>query len=319
MIADILMSTYNGERYITEQIQSIQQQHFKQWRLWIRDDGSQDNTRAIIEQFAKQDSRIALVTTASTNNIGVVQSFYELKEFALKQEQIADYFFFCDQDDVWLPNKLQVCIERAELESKDVALAVYTDLSVVDSNLQTIHKSMIQTQSNHPNTTLASELTENTVTGGTLMINRTAATLWNTHKNLLMHDWYLALMCATCGKLVYVDEITELYRQHEDNVLGARSWQTRLRQITHPFNFFNKFWKFFTDSQLQAKELLHSGIEICDEDRTLLTVFTQILDYNTIQRIRAINKFGLRKNRLIRSILYQALLITKIGYPSKVK
>ena len=98
---DILLSTYNGEKYLNEQIISIQNQSEKDWRLLVRDDGSSDNTLRLLEYFASQDKRIILIKD-DKGNLGVVRSF----EILLAQSN-ADYIMFADQDDVWLANKIR--------------------------------------------------------------------------------------------------------------------------------------------------------------------------------------------------------------------
>ena len=117
----------------------------------------------------------------------------------------ADYYFFSDQDDIWLEDKLAVTLAEAQKYDSQKPLLVYTDLKIVDRDLNVLHESMIKTQSDHANTELVQELTENTVTGGTAMINHVLAELWTSTDDLLMHDWYLALLASALGNLAYVD------------------------------------------------------------------------------------------------------------------
>lgn len=197
MKVNILMSTYNGERFIREQLESIIQQTYTDWTLLIRDDGSTDRTTAIIEEYVARDARIRWINQGDVHNLGVIQSF-----FTLVKTEPADLYFFSDQDDVWLPDKLQICLEKANGQTSHQPLLVYTDLKVVNQSLEVINDSMIKSQSHHANTTLLQELTENTVTGGTMMINHALAERWTETDQLLMHDWYLALLAAAFGQLV---------------------------------------------------------------------------------------------------------------------
>lgn len=220
MKVTILMSTYNGEQFLAEQIESIRQQTYTDWQLLIRDDGSKDRTREIIQDFCQKDNRIHFVNSDSVENLGVIKSF-----FHLLKHQMSDVYFFSDQDDVWLPEKVEMQLEEAIKYDDNQPLLVYTDLKVVDQELNVVHESMIRTQSDHANTELLQEITENTVTGGVSMINQALADLWTGQEeyDLLMHDWYLALLAAAFGHLVYIDRPSELYRQHSNNVLGART------------------------------------------------------------------------------------------------
>ena len=102
MKINIVMSTYNGEQFLAEQIDSIQQQTFKDWQLLIRDDGSSDQTPEIIKSFVAQDPRIVFINEHDRENFGVIKNFFTL----IKHDK-ADYYFFSDQDDVWLEDKLE--------------------------------------------------------------------------------------------------------------------------------------------------------------------------------------------------------------------
>ena len=173
MKVTILLSTYNGEQFLAEQIKSIQEQTYKGWQLLIRDDGSTDGTRAVIEDFCRKDDRIAFINRENLQNLGVIQSFHSLLQY-----QDSDFYLFSDQDDVWLPDKIAMQLAEADKYDSSLPLLVYTDLKVVDQELQVVHESMIRTQSDRANTELIQELTENTVTGGVSMINRALAQLW---------------------------------------------------------------------------------------------------------------------------------------------
>ena len=166
MKVNILLSTYNGEQYLKEQVKSIQDQTYRDWQLLIRDDGSTYGTVEIIQELVAQDERIRFINQGAIENLGVIKSFHAL----LKYEK-ADLYCFSDQDDVWLPEKITLQVAEAAKHPQEVPLLVYTDLKVVDENLNVQHESMIRTQSDHANTELIQELTENTVTGGVAMIN----------------------------------------------------------------------------------------------------------------------------------------------------
>lgn len=246
MSVNILMSTYNGEKFVAEQIESIQKQTYTDWNLIIRDDGSKDGTCEIIENFINNDSRIKLIRA---ENVGVIKSFHEL----VINNNDADFYFFADQDDYWLPEKLTIMLEEAKKHDNTIPVMYYTDLKVTDKDLNVTSESMIRSQSDHANTSLVQELTENTVTGGASMINHELAKLWQTTNDIIMHDWYLAIVAAALGELVYIDQPTHLYRQHDSNVLGARTLAKRIRKWTHPNLWFEKYWWLITASQKQAQ------------------------------------------------------------------
>ncbi|MGT2744064.1 glycosyltransferase family 2 protein [Streptococcus phocae subsp. phocae] len=307
MNINILLSTYNGERFLAEQIQSIQKQTVTDWTLLIRDDGSSDRTREIIQEFVAQDPRIKCINSEKDENLGVVKNF-----FTLLKHQEADFYFFSDQDDVWLEDKLALSLAEAEKHSAQTPLLVYTDLKVVNQNLEVIYDSMIRTQSAHANTTLVQELTENTVTGGTMMINQALAAYWTSCENLLMHDWYLALLATVKGKLVYLDVATELYRQHDNNVLGARTWSKRVKNWIRPTALIQKYWWLITSSQKQAQSLL--ALPLTPNDRAMIQTYVDLLKKPLPQRLAALRQYGFRKNRIFHTIIFRALVMTKCGY-----
>lgn len=307
MKVNILMSTYNGQQFLAEQIRSIQEQTFSDWALLIRDDGSSDQTKDLLHDFARQDSRIRLIDVEEQNNLGVIKSFHRLVQY-----EKADYYFFSDQDDVWLPDKLEVSLREAQSYPTDQPLMVYMDLTVVNQDLQVMTESMIRSQSHHANTELVQELTENTVTGGVAMINHALAELWSETEDILMHDWYLALLASALGKLVFIDKPGELYRQHADNVLGARTLSKRFKKWIRPHILFKVYWDLIKNSQKQASFLLDKPL--LPAHRELVEAFVTIMDKPMLERYQTLRKYGLRKNKGFHTFVFTTLIVTKFAY-----
>ena len=307
------MSTYNGEKFVAEQIESIQKQTHTEWHLIIRDDGSTDKTCEIVGDFANKDSRIKLIRA---ENVGVIKSFYEL----IKNNNEADFYFFADQDDYWLPEKLTVMLAEAKKHDNRKPVMYYTDLTVTDKVLNVTAKSMIRSQSDHANTKLVQELTENTVTGGASMINHELAKLWQTTNDIIMHDWYLALVAVALGELVYIDQPTHLYRQHDANVLGARTLSKRIKKWLHPHLWFEKYWGLITASQKQAQKLLTENLSAMSEaDKALVTAYVTILEQPKEKRRQILAQYDLRKNKNYHTSIFRTLIITKFAYKGKNK
>lgn len=292
MKVNILMSTYNGQQFLAEQIRSIQEQSYTDWTLFIRDDGSSDNTKEILKDFEHQDSRIHLIDSDKSDNLGVIKSFHKLVN-----HDRADYYFFSDQDDVWLPNKLELSLKEAQNYLADLPLMVYMDLKVVNQDLEIMTESMVKSQSHHANTELVQELTENTVTGGVAMINHALAEMWQETDDILMHDWYLALLASAFGNLVFIDQPGELYRQHSDNVLGARTLSKRFKKWIRPHILFAVYWDLIKNSQKQARHLLQ--MPLSQSNRELIEAFVTIMDKPMLDRFRILRKYGLRKNKAL--------------------
>lgn len=213
-----------------------------------------------------------------------------------------------------MPDKLAIQLAAAEKYDASVPLLVYTDLKVVDQELNVVHESMIRTQSDHSNTELIQELTENTVTGGVSMINQALADLWTGQEEyeLLMHDWYLGLLASAFGQLVYLDQPGELYRQHSNNVLGARTLRKRMKNWIHPSRLFAKYWKLIKDSQTQARNLLSQPLTA--ENREIIENFVTIMEVPFVERLRRIRKYGYRKNRAFHTLVFTTLILTKFAY-----
>lgn len=216
---DILLATYNGERYISAQLDSLLRQTWPDFRVLIRDDGSSDATRQIVRQYAaSHPTRIVLFD--DHRNLGVVANFAELMRLS-----DAPYIMLCDQDDVWLPGKVQstfAALKRLEQRhGSDVPLLVHTDLRVVDEALQTIAPSFLKQAHLHTGHTLGRLLIKNNVTGCTTIFNRVLLEkALPIPSSCMMHDWWLALVAAAFGHAAFLPRADILYRQHSRNVAG---------------------------------------------------------------------------------------------------
>ena len=311
MKVNIVLSTYNGARFLAEQLESIQKQTFTDWQLLIRDDGSTDITPQIIAEFVKADPRIHFINEHDRQNFGVIKNFFTLVKY-----EKADYYFFSDQDDVWLPDKMATMLDEVIHHDKSQPLMIYMDLSVVDQDLNVTHPSMICSQSHHANTTLLAELTENTVTGGVAMINHALAEKWEDTDDVIMHDWYLALLATATGKLVYIDKPGELYRQHDNNVLGARTFRKRLAKWLNPLQALEKYWWLITTSQRQA-ELLLGQPDLSTIQRELIGAYVGLINNGMMQRINLLKKYQFKKNKRFHTVVFRTLIVTKLGYRKK--
>ncbi len=222
---DILMSTFNGERYLGEQIRSILGQTVSEFRIIVRDDGSTDRTFDLVEEFCREDDRVTLLSDGE-GNLGLRRSFMRLLEASE-----GEYFMFADQDDVWLPEKIERSIavirELESLSNKSEPLLVFTDLRVTNDMLETIDESLWHYQRLRPEISQDWKrlLAQNVVTGCTILANRAAA-----RASLpfalpeMMHDHWVAVNAARHGKIGYINEPTVLYRQHAANAEGSRDF-----------------------------------------------------------------------------------------------
>lgn len=217
---DILMATYNGEKYLKEQIESILNQTYTNIRLLISDDCSTDGTREIIKEYEKKDKRI--ITYFQEKNLGYVKNF----EFLLTKVE-NDIYMLSDQDDCWLPEKVE---HTYNCFKKNKADLVFTDLTVVDEKQNVVSKSfndMMNLTRKINKTIDTQELVYlyNCVTGCTIMAKKDMLEKVlpiPTNSKHIFHDHWIALVTSINGKIVYLPEKLINYRQHENNQIGAK-------------------------------------------------------------------------------------------------
>jgi len=255
----IILAAYNGERFIREQILSIQAQTHDKWQLLISDDGSTDNTVSIIQEFCSNDHRILLTRDSEHTRVGASANFGRLMHHAL--DTGADYVAFSDQDDVWkqdkLSSQLQVmkCIEART--GTRAPVLVYSDLEVVNQQLEQIHASFMSYQGipTKKNISLQTLLVQNFVTGCTMLVNRSLLQLAVPVPDTAhMHDWWVALCAASYGVMEYMPATTVQYRQHGENITGAGGIR-RLKQISTWRSTLKKMNRIFVRSFQQAASL----------------------------------------------------------------
>ncbi|HID4131986.1 TPA: glycosyltransferase family 2 protein [Pluralibacter gergoviae] len=220
----VLLSTYNGEKFLPEQLDSLLSQTYKNFTILIRDDGSHDNTLNIINEYCARERRI--VRLDDNVNIGCAASF-----LSLMCNTESDIYIFCDQDDVWASDKIERVIDYFSSQDMNQPILYHSDLRVVDEKLDVIHSSFLKYQKMSPVNAMGKNnlFIQNFVVGCTSAVNHTLVqlTLENItaqqFKNIAMHDWWLALTARLFGTIYYDDVQPILYRQHSNNVLGAKS------------------------------------------------------------------------------------------------
>lgn len=268
---DILMAAYNGEKYISEQVESILSQTFTDWRLLIRDDGSNDNTPAIIEEYAaKYPGKIEVIHDDAVCR-NATKNFFEL----LKHAE-ADYVMFCDQDDVWLPYKIQITydyMKKAERENPDKPVLIFTGLQIVDAELRSMDQLM---SLNFPERryTFKELILGNCAAGCTEMLNRKCYKgMGGFHEGIKYHDWWASLYASAFGVIVRVPMALILYRQHGDNAVGATKELNNKRGFTY---YLNKIWEYcrnplykITDRITRMKSLIKETHINCRNYRSL--------------------------------------------------
>lgn len=220
----ILLATYNGERFLREQIESLYAQTLQGWTVYVHDDGSTDGTKAILDEYAQTKDNFVVLDYPSQG--GASANFFSLLKFVN-----ASYYFFADQDDVWMAEKMERCMARMELaenEDTDRPVLVCCDACVTDASLNVLSPSLWECSGAHPEflTNFDESAATPFVTGCTMLINRKAkdSVLWQQTDKATMHDAFITLCVFKAhGEVVPLRESLMYYRQHGDNTLGAYS------------------------------------------------------------------------------------------------
>ena len=225
---DIALATFNGERYLPELLDSIQQQTHDNWHLIVGDDGSTDGTVEILNAFATAHPAQTTLLPA-TNQLGVKDNFSRILQACR-----SDYAMPADQDDVWLPNKIECSLHLAQTlemgHQANTPVLVHSDASVTNETLQLLDPSFWHHQNLCPEYGLKFKnlLVQNVITGCTVLANRALLDMaLPIPPESIVHDWWMGLTAAAFGKIGYLTEPTLLYRQHANNQVGAKEWSTQ--------------------------------------------------------------------------------------------
>ena len=298
----ILLTSYNGEKYIGELLYSLEGQTDTRFDLYIRDDGSSDETITVIETFLSHSS-FPVTLLPQGENLGAAQNFAALLQYTLKKKQYR-YFMFCDQDDVWLPEKVEEtykAMQKTESLNPDTPILIHTDLQVTDEKLNLLHPSYWAYQHIDPNyDSLNRLLIQNVITGCTAMINHPLAKITNEiPKTVIMHDWWIGLAAAAFGRIEALPLSGVSYRQHDKNDTGATAYN--LAAITaRAFSLFSFSFDKYTR---QARSFLKVfGDRLDEEQKELLEAFISIENSSWLKGKMTLAKYRFLKQHWMRNI-----------------
>ncbi|MBR0559865.1 glycosyltransferase [Neokomagataea anthophila] len=293
----ILLSIYNGEAYLAEQLASFLIQSHTEWHLYWRDDGSTDNSRAIMEAFTRTDGAGRCTEIISPcQRLGTTASFMAL----LCTAPDAPYYAFADQDDVWLPQKLSWAVKTLARTPHNEAHLYCARQFLTDENLNILGQSahIIRPPSLH------NAVTQNIASGMSIVFNntlrKTLAQLDKTPPNAF-HDWWALLVtCATGGHVTADTRCTLLYRQHRNNSIGAR---TSLRKRAFaaikrgPSAFLETFETNIATLQLYPEHLTH-------DSRKLIQELSQACSFS--KRLSLLRRYpALRRQAFLENLIFR--------------
>jgi hypothetical protein len=313
---EVLLATCNGERFLTEQIASILEQTVLPQRLLIADDNSSDRTGDLITAWREQSPvAIEVLPLAASGRLGSCRNFERL----LQASQAA-YVMLADQDDLWDPDKAERLLHQiARLEQRwgqHKPLLVHADLRLIDADGRSLADSFHRCQGLYPERCSTLEIgLQNVVTGCASLLNRACVRQALPFPDqVVLHDWWLALVAAQAGAIAYLPEACVSYRQHGSNVVGAVGWRrqliVRLRQVSSAANRQALARQLISPGLLQLHACLHRF-----GSAGMLSRLEGLWSCRPWIRLQTVRRLGLRKHGLWRTLGFYAALW--VAQPSK--
>jgi glycosyltransferase involved in cell wall biosynthesis len=294
----IIMATYNGEKYLREQIESILSNTYTEWHLSIYDDGSIDQTFSIIKEYEEKYPG-KITGYKNKENLGVKHNFLN----AIKKEEY-DYIMFCDQDDVWLSDKIEITYQKMlDVENKNpfIPITIFTDATLVDEKLNVLYDSYFRTSNlDVKKVDLSHILMENKLIGCTVMINKEVIQQLKIPTSPRMHDWWIAIITSSFGKIEFLDRPTILYRQHAANVIGGQDKISYIKNRISTLKKQKEVLKLTQDQAMQFYDLYKD--QLSDKNRYLIKQFAELNKRNWFMRRYIILKDGYLKTGMVRNI-----------------
>ena len=291
----ILLSSYNGEQYIAEQLDSILSQDYSGISILIRDDGSTDRTINIIKKYAENYEQISCY---KGENLGVINSFFDLLDRATLD---ADYYALSDQDDVWLKDKISRAVSKLLKMDNSKPLLYCGKTTPVDEDLRIIPYKIKPTRIK-PDFTNA--LVENICTGCTSVFNRELLLMIRQNKPsyTVMHDWWLYLVASSIGKVYYDYESRILYRQHKSNLLGMKT--------NYIDEFIGRLKRYHKNKGNISRQALEFNKKFkVDNEKQILLDYIINSSHNFISRLKILKGKRIYRQRKLDNYIFKVLII----------
>lgn len=289
---DILMATYNGEKYLVEQLDSIINQTYHNWNLLIRDDNSTDKTLEIIQNYHKKDKRIKILKD-NKGNLGIVRNFEEL----LKSSE-SEFIMFSDQDDIWVENKLDMYLKMIE-KIKNKGFMIHSDAILFDKNKSNILKDTFISKK-AINRGLENVFFNYFVQGATILISKEIKNfILPFPKEVYLHDRYIHLISELFFERIFVNKALIYYRQHGDNQIGAKN---TIRELL--------LKRYFDERDRQLIKIIYNkyGSLLTEDKKKLIEEYFKITD---IKKNRFNRFLNLKKSKISIPLKKQISFIVK--------
>lgn len=314
----VLLATYNGSKYVIDQINSILM-NFK-WvseyncSILISDDSSSDETIQLIKNNFSNIPGVNIISTSRKG--GVRNNFTFLINYA-----DGDFIFFCDQDDLWLPSKLRVFMDEFNQRSalNNEPMLIHSDLCVTDSILSPIHTSMFEYQKLNKAPSFSNMIVSNSITGCVLGINKRLLNILkkSSINKSIMHDWYIGIIASSFGEIIYIPKSLILYRQHENNQVGAKKFSFyEMLSLEKIQNIKQSIWLTKAQAELFLSDF--DG-QLDKNNEKILKAYISSFDRNILSRCLTFFKYGFYKYGFARNIVFFIFFVFFAGAIKKQK
>lgn len=303
-VVGILLCTFNGERYLREQLDSFMAQTHEDWRLFVSDDGSTDSTLGILEAYQRVLGDRLTVMQGPRKGFG--QNFLSL----IRNTAVtADTYAFSDQDDIWLPNKLERSIASlARLRTRGPQLYCSRTRLIDNDGAVTGQTPLFSKRPSFRNA-----LVQSLAGANTMLINEAARQLLSRTPedvSVVAHDWLAYILVTGCGGEVVYDPIPSvLYRQHAGNLIGANSGlRSRFNRVSKMLGGRFKLWN---EKNLRILNSYQTDLTL--ENRLTLGYFIQMREAGVFRRLRALRCTGFYRQTLAGTVsLYVAVALHQV-------
>ena len=290
----VLLCTMQGERYLRQQLDSIAAQTYTNWEVWASDDGSDDATLSILEEYRARwgEARLSIRSGPSQ---GFVSNFFSL---VCNSEIKADYYAYADQDDVWQADKLLRAVEWLDQSPNEIATLYCARTCLVDDENRQIGFSPLF----HKAPGFANALVQNIGGGNTMVFNESARTLLRGTSEgvqVIAHDWWTYIVISGCGGRVYYDPVPSVqYRQHGNNLIGSNAgWAMRLLRIRMLFRGRFRDWN---TQNIEALQKIYT--KLAPANRTILDEFMKVRSQSLLTRLASIRSSGIYRQTLLGNV-----------------
>lgn len=307
----IIMAVYNGQEYIREQLESLKDQTYTEWRLVIRDDRSSDKTAEIVKKFSDEVEQEVIFKVNEKPSGSAKNNFALL----INDAKESDYVMFCDQDDIWKNDKIEITFNKMkqaeERYGRDFPLLVHGDVEVIDENGNINADSMFEMSHINADSKLPQILIQNHVTGCTMMCNKkliAGISEYASSEYIIMHDYLAALYASVFGKIEVIKKPLLSYRQHSGNSVGAKNNNNPVYLLKRLANGRKSYKEAMETSRNQVKFFVEiyrkelAAEKYCEEYE-LMSGYASLGSRAKLYRIMFYKKNHIWKNGTIRKIM----------------